>query len=100
MLGSYSRDEIANHQDEGDIEIDLESDRLQQTAYPVSSKRGLVLNTNSRENSDATIETARMINIAITSQITRKLYEVKIDLKTRISAEINSAITEKVLPFI
>ena len=49
MLGSYSRDEIANHQDEGDIEIDLESDRLQQTAYPVSSKRGLVLNTNSRE---------------------------------------------------
>ena len=60
----------------------------------------LPVKTKSRENSEITIETARLINIEITSQVTRKLCEIRSDLKSQILEVINSRIAEKVLPSI
>ena len=62
MLSSLSRGKIEDDQNEDDINLDLESDRPQRKAIPVSQNFRSILNTNSRENSDVTIETVRMNN--------------------------------------
>ena len=58
-----------------------------------------LINTNSGQNSEITIETPRMINNEIT-KVTRTLDEIREDLVTQILEVIKSAITEKVLPSI
>ena len=55
-----------------------------------------LINTISRENSEITIETARMVNNEISTQVTRKLDEVREDLNSQFLEVINSAIAEKV----
>ena len=99
MLGNYSRNELDSQLGERETELNLESNGLQ-TANPISEDFRSLINTNSRENSEITIETARLINNEITSQVTRKLDEIISDLNTQISEVINSAISEKVLPSI
>ena len=59
-----------------------------------------LLNTNSRENSEIIIETAKLINSEITSQVSKKLNELKRDLNTEILDSINLARSEKVLAVI
>ena len=59
MLGSYSRGESGDHQIEVDIEVDLKYIRLQQNTVPTTEVFRSLLNTNSRENSEITTETAR-----------------------------------------
>ena len=56
-----------------------------------------LLNTNSRENSEITIETTRMIDEEISNQMSRKLKEIKNSLNTRIQDAFSSAIAEKIL---
>ena len=56
-----------------------------------------LLNTNSRENSEITIETTRMIDEEISNQMSRKLKEIKNSLNTRIQDAFCSAIAEKIL---
>ena len=99
MLGNYSRNELDSQLGEKETELDLESNGLQ-AANPIREDFRSLINTNSRENSELTIETARLINNEITSQVTRKLDEIRSDLNTQILEVINSAITEKVLPSI
>ena len=99
MLGNYSRNELDSQLGEKETEIDLGSDGLQ-AANPISEDIRSLINTNSREKSEITIETARLINNEITSQVTRKLDEIRSDLNSQILEVINSAITEKVLPSI
>ena len=99
MLGNYSRNELDSQLGEIEIELDLESNDLQ-AANPISEDFRSLLNTNGRENSEITIETARLINNEITCQVTRKLDETGSDLNTQILEVVNSAITEKVLPSI
>ena len=99
MLGNYSRNELDSQLGERETELDLESNGPQ-TANPISEDFRSLINTNSRENSEITIETARLINNEITSQVTRKLDEIRSDLNSQILEVINSAITEKVLPSI
>ena len=53
-----------------------------------------LINTTSRENSENTIETARMINNEISTQVTRKLDEFREDLNSQFLEVINSAIAE------
>ena len=96
MLGNYSRNELDSQLGERETELDLESNGLQ-TANPISEDFRSLINTNSRENSEITIETARLINNENTSQMTRKLDEIRSDLNTQILEVINSAISEKVL---
>ena len=99
MLGNYSRNELDSQLGERETELDLESIGLQ-SANPISEDFRSLIITNSRENSEITIETARLINNEITSQVTRKLDEMRSNLNTQILEVINSAITEKVLPSI
>ena len=99
MLGNYSRNELDSQLGERETEFDRESNGLQ-AANTISEDFRSLINSNSRENSEITIETARLINNEITSQVTRKLDEIRSDLNTQILEVINSAITEKVLPSI
>ena len=99
MLGNYSRNEFDSQLGERETELDPESNGLQ-TANPIIEDFRSLINTKSRENSEITIETALLIDNEITSQVTRKLDEIRSDLNTQILNVINSAIAEKVLPSI
>ena len=66
MLRSYSRNELDNQLGDRETELDLESNGLQ-TANPTSEEFRSLINTHSRENSEITIETVRLINNEITS---------------------------------
>ena len=59
-----------------------------------------LLNTNSRENSEITIETSRLISEEISNQMSRKLNEIKTGLNSQIKDAIAVAITSTVLPSI
>ena len=56
--------------------------------------------TNSRENSEITIETTRLINEDISNQMARKLNETKTSLKYQTQDAITAAITSTLLPSI
>ena len=59
-----------------------------------------MLNINTSENSENTVETSRAINSEISSQMSRKLEEMKSDPNSHILNAIDSAIEEKVIPSI
>ena len=98
--GKNFRNEAEYHQNEKEIEVNLESNELQHNVKTMREDFKFLLNTKSRENSEITVETAGMVNCEITSQVTRNFDEIKIDLKTQISETIISAIMKEVLPFI
>ena len=100
MLGSYSRDENGNDGSENEMNLDSGSSRPPLNSNLVGEDFRSLLNTNSRENSDITVETTRMISEEISSQMSRKLNEIKTSLNFQIQDAINNAITEKVLPSI
>ena len=58
-----------------------------------------LFNTNSRENSEMTIDTARVINNELNSQITETLDELKENLLSLFQEAINAAIAEKLLSY-
>ena len=81
MLGSYSRDYEENDISENGVNLDSGSNRPQQSSNVIGEDFRSLLNTNSRENSETTIETTRMINEEISSQMSRKLNEIKSSTK-------------------
>ena len=98
MLGSYSRIEEESHQDEKEVGVGLESSGSQQDVNPFSEDFRSLLNIFcSRGSSEITIETFRKIYREITSQVTRKLDEMKITLNYQLLEAINSASTKQVL---
>ena len=97
MLGKYSRDDEENNISENGVNLDSGSNRPQQSSNAIGEDFRSLLNTNSRENSEITIETTRMINDEISNQMSRKLNEIKSSLNVQIQEAISSAITEKVL---
>ena len=100
MLGSYSRDDERDNQSENELNVDQGSIRPQQNSILVDEDVRSLLNTNSRENSEMTIETSRMIHEEISNQMTRKLNEIKTNLNSQIQDAITTATAEKVLPSI
>ena len=98
MLGGYSRSELESNSEDRSNEVNLGPDRPRQETIRNSEDFRSLLNTNSRDNSEITIETARLINSEVTNQVSRKLNELKKDLNTQILDSINLAINEKVLP--
>ena len=96
MLGNYNRNDLDCQSGERETEGDLESNELH-SANPASEDFRSLNNTNSRENSEITIETAKMNNNEITTKVTRK---VRVDLNTHILEVINSASAENVPPSI
>ena len=100
MLGNYSRNDVDCQSEERAIEGDFESNGLQGVNTPNSEDFRSLINTNSRENTEITRETARMINNEITSYVTRKLDDITQRLFTQILEVIDTTIAEKVLPSI
>ena len=78
----------------------LESNRLQQSSNTLGEDFKSLLDTKSKENSEKTIETTRIINGEIANQMSRKLNEVKSSLNAQIQDAISTAISEKMLPSI
>ena len=99
-LGSYSRDDEENIASENEVNLDSGSSRPQQNSNVIEEDFRSLLNTNSRENSEITIETTRIIGEEISNQISRKLNEIKTSLNFQIQDAISNAITEKILPSI
>ena len=94
MLGSYSRNQLEVNSDERNDEVDLGSDRTRQDVVQNSEDFRSLSNSNSRENSESTIETVRLVN----SEVSRKMEELKRDLNSQIAETINSLINERNLP--
>ena len=63
MLVSYSRDDERNNQSDKELNSNAESSRPQQNSNLVGENFRSLLNTNSRENSEMTIETTRVRKI-------------------------------------
>ena len=61
MLGIFSRDDERNNENEKEVNSDLWSSRPQRSSNLVREDFRSLLNTNSRENSEITIETTTMI---------------------------------------
>ena len=99
VLGSYSRDDENNASEDG-MNLDLESNRLQQSSNVIGEDFRSLLNTNSRENSQVAIETTRIISDEVSNQISRRLNEINTSLNFQIQDAISNAITEKILPSI
>ena len=59
-----------------------------------------MLNTNSRENSEITVETPRIIGDETAIQVTRKLKDIRSSSNLQIQVAINTAITETAHPSI
>ena len=100
MLGSYSRDDEENNISENEVNLDSVSSRPQQSSNVLGEDFRSLPNTNSRENSEFTIETTRLINEEISNQMSRKLIEIKTSLNSQIQEAITDAITSTVLPSI
>ena len=98
MLGSYSRNDVGDDQSENQPNLDSESSRLQKNSNLTAEDFRSLL-TNSRENSEMTIET-RLINEKISNQMIRRLNEIKTSINSQIHNAITAAITERVLPSI
>ena len=80
MLGNYTRDDEENNISENQINLDSGSNRPQQSSNVIGEDFRSLLNTNSRENSEAIIETTRLINEEISNQMSRRLSEIKTSL--------------------
>ena len=77
------------------MNLDSGSSRSQQNSNLVGEDFRPLLNTNSRENSEITIETTRMISEEISNQMSRKMNEIKTSLNFQIQDAISKASTEK-----
>ena len=97
MLGSFSRDDDRNNQSEDDFKLDSGSSRPQQNYNLVGEDLRSLLNTNSRENSEMTIETTRMISDEIPNQRSRKPNEIRPSLNSQMQDARTMAMTEKLL---
>ena len=94
MLGSYSRNKMESNSGDRNDEVDLASDRIRGDVVQNSEDFRSLSNSNSRENSESTIETMRPVN----SEDSRKMEELKRDLNSQIAETINSLISERILP--
>ena len=94
MLGSYSRNEMDSNSGDRNDEVDLASDSTRGDVVQNSEDFRSPSNSNSRENSESTIETMRLVN----SEVSRKMEELKRDLNSQIAETINSLISERILP--
>ena len=100
MLGSYSREDEDINASENEANLDSGSSRPQQSSNTLGEDFRSLLNANSRENSEITIETTRLNNEEISNQMSKKLIEIKDSLNIQIQDAISSAITEQILPSI
>ena len=94
LLGSYSRNEVVSNSKERNDEVDHESDRTRHDLVQNSEDFRSLVNSNSRENSESTVETMRLVS----SEISKQMEGLRKDLNSQIIEAVNSVINEKVLP--
>ena len=94
MLGSYSRNEMESNSGDRNDEVDFASDRTRGDVVQNSEDFRSLSNSNSRENRESTIETMRLVN----SEVSRKMEELKRDLKSQKAETKNSLISERIHP--
>ena len=94
MLGSYSRNKMERNSGDRNDEVDLASDRTRGDVVQNSKDFRSLSNSNSRENSESTIETMRLAN----SEVSKKMEELKRNLNSQIAETIISLISERILP--
>ena len=99
MLRSYSRNDEMNEQSEIELSLNSESSRPQRNSN-VTGEDFMSILTSSRENSELTIETTRMIKEEISNQMSMRLDDIKTSLNFQTKNAISTAITETVLPAI
>ena len=95
MLGIFPEYDFERQKIAGDIEADLESDRLCREKYQAGECFRPLLNTNTFESSEITTESNRAIDSENSSQTSRKPEKVRINLNAHVREAINSAIEEK-----
>ena len=100
MLGKIPEKGFERYEVVGELETDLESEGLQKETSQAGEKFRSLLDTDTSVNSEITAETKGAIYSELTSQISRKLEEVKMDLNAPILEAIILAIEDKVLPTI
>ena len=84
MLGNYQRDNSEMQDRTSENEIDLESNRREDSSNHNENYYRTYLNTNYSENSGMTVETSRAISSEISSQLSRKLEEMQTNLNSHI----------------
>ena len=100
MLGSFQRDNSEVQDRASENEMDLGSNRREESLNHNENDYRSFLSTNISGNSGMTVETSRGISSGISSQMSRKLEEIQINLNSHISDAINPVIEKKVLPSI
>ena len=68
MLGSYSRNELESKSEDRNVQVDQGSDRPRHDENQNVEDLRSLLNTNSRENSEITLETVRLVNTEISKK--------------------------------
>ena len=94
MLSSYSRNELESNSVDRNDEMDCETDRTRHDLVQNSEAFRSLLNSNSRENSESTVETMRLVS----SESSKQMDGLRKDLNSQIIDAMNSVINEKVLP--
>ena len=99
MLGNYSGNIEQNNISDDEMNLVSGSSRPERNSHATGEDFRSLL-TNSRENSEITIETTRLINDEISAQMSRKFNEIKDSMNLQIQDAIATAITSSVLPSI
>ena len=100
MLGNYQESDQVRDEDLSDTGPNVDSRKPNKEINSISGNFRTLLNTNASESSEITIDTSRAINSEISSQMSRKLEEMRSDLNSHILNAIDSEIEEKVIPSI
>ena len=100
MLGTYTRNELDEQENNNELELDLRSRRRQDKTDLIGENIRSSLTSNMSVNSEIIAETSRAINSEFSTQMSRRFKEIKSDLNSHILEVLNAAFEEKVLPTI
>ena len=96
MLGSYQRSNSGVREGNSVNGMDSRLSRQKRELNQNDCEFSYYLNTDLSENSGLTVETSRVINTEVSSQMSRKLEEMTADLNTRILDANDAAIEKRV----
>ena len=96
LLVTFHRNDLVNHTTQREVEANIIV--LHESTNPFGENVRSLSKSNSRENSETTTETVRVLYSELTSQMTKKANEVKVDLTSQLLPAKNLAMAKKVLP--
>ena len=97
MLRNYSRNEAKSQLSKNEGNMEMKSNERETITNSYGEDFRTLLNTNRVESNDITAETVRMINSEITSQVSSRNIELRVDLISHVRGTIEEAISEQVL---